>query len=266
MAICDKKGPYDKLLLEYIDPNKPHYRDSCRQYATNVKNLRTHYAAKLADHFDEAIGEVVRPKRSISSEGKVAKPEKKKKEKESTEGNVEKKKALGEEGTEHNPDRKKKKKALGEEDAEHNPDRKKKKALGEEGTGLNPDRKKKKIHDQTPPTETQTGFLQPGPGNSNCPIVMQKVKALMDKCAKLHVIITPGKPQNLQQSDRTGDGHNKMPDSDEHMSLLDSDGDPVDTGDGDTVDPMSFIDSDGDTVDPMRILDSDGDPVDFNFM
>ena len=59
MAICDKKGPYDKLLLEYIDPNKPHYRDSCRQYATNVKNLRTHYAAKLADHFDEAIGEVV---------------------------------------------------------------------------------------------------------------------------------------------------------------------------------------------------------------
>jgi len=88
--------------------------------------------------------------------------------------------------------------------------------------------------------------LQPGPGNSNCPIVMQKVKALMDKCAKLHVIITPGKPQNLQQSDRTGDGHNKMPDSDKRGSLLDSD---VDTGDGDTVDPTSVIDSDGDPAD-----------------
>jgi hypothetical protein len=265
----------DKTYFGFFQEFAEEWKHNNRQRATNKDNLAT-YAALMKENWKEWTAgidfgsRVKQPWTPATNAGRS--PDEcvdDKKKRKPIEGNTDdealgeegternpghkkkKKKALGEEGTERNPGRKNKKKALGEEGTERNPGRKKKKkALGEEDAGLDPGLKKKKkkamttsgkellhmIHDQTPPTETQTGFLQPGPGNSNCPIVMQRVKALKDKCAKLRVIITPGKPQNLQPSDPTGDGHNKMPDSDEHTSLLDLDVDTVDTGDGDAVD------------------------------
>ena len=228
----------DKTYFGFFQEFAEEWKHNNRQRATNKDNLAT-YAALMKENWKEWTAgidfgsRVKQPWTPATNAGRS--PDEcvdDKKKRKPIEGNTDDE-ALGEEGTERNPGRKKKKKALGEEDAGLDPGlkKKKKKAMTTSGKEL-----LHMIHDQTPPTETQTGFLQPGPGNSNCPIVMQRVKALKDKCAKLRVIITPGKPQNLQPSDPTGDGHNKMPDSDEHTSLLDLDVDTVDTGDGDAVD------------------------------